>query len=278
MKRYAPVMVIAGVVVIALSMAILGCTVAGNTRPFQALKGSEILWASVCLTPPDKTVEIPDREELASYLRDVVIYEKDNSYREYSGQGVTFTLFLTDGSRREVMAFSPFLILDGVGYRTEYEPCEALNSYANELLEEDDAVVVLDNPPALAVVSDNTSIQAMLGGYSWQSRNPDGTQTMSLADSAHPLSCVEQLPVLDTGESTVSLRFTQSPDEILWVRCWEKGVSADESPDGPAILVMDNSFTLPPGSWICQVEARWSADQGWGGTASYSILVNVSPA
>ena len=59
---------------------------------------------------------------------------RHNSYTEYVGQGVIFTLSLSDGTYKEIIGYYPFLILDRVGYQTEYEPCEALNSYANELL------------------------------------------------------------------------------------------------------------------------------------------------
>ena len=65
---------------------------------------------------------------------DVVIYNKDNSFTEYSGQGVIFTLTMADGTQTEIMAYNPFLVIDGVGYKTKYEPCQALNRYANRLL------------------------------------------------------------------------------------------------------------------------------------------------
>lgn len=104
-------------------------------KPFKDLDASEIASATVRLTPPDMTVEITDTERLARYLRNVVIYNRDSSYTSYSGQGVTFTLTMTDGTQTEIVAYNPFLIIDGVGYRTKYEPCEALNSYANGLLE-----------------------------------------------------------------------------------------------------------------------------------------------
>ena len=39
------------------------------------------------------------------------------------------------------MEYNPFLVIDGVGYKTKYEPCEALNHYANRLLEEEDAMI-----------------------------------------------------------------------------------------------------------------------------------------
>ena len=103
-------------------------------KPYKNLDAAQIASAKVQLTPPDKTVEIEDISELVGYLNDVVIYNQDNSYTEYVGQGVTFTLIMTDGTQTEITAYNPFLIIDGVGYKTKYEPCQALNSYANELL------------------------------------------------------------------------------------------------------------------------------------------------
>ena len=48
--------------------------------------------AKVLLTPPDKTIEIENIQELVEYLNDVVVYNEDNSYTEYAGQGVVFYL------------------------------------------------------------------------------------------------------------------------------------------------------------------------------------------
>ena len=97
-------------------------------RPYRELNASDIVSAAVYLGPPDRTVRIADLEELASYLNDIVIYHKDN------GQTVRFTLTMADGSQVELTAFSPFVIINGTGYRAEYEPCERLSRYANQLL------------------------------------------------------------------------------------------------------------------------------------------------
>ena len=51
-----------------------------------------------------------------------------------SNKAVLFTVIFTDGTVTDVTAYNPFLIIDGTGYRTAYEPCEALNRFANELL------------------------------------------------------------------------------------------------------------------------------------------------
>lgn len=112
-------------------------------RPYKDLTAADILSATVQLTPPGITLEIPDTAELAEYLSQAVIYGRDDSYTEYTGQAVRFTLHLADGSTTDIMAYNPFLVIDGVGYRTKYEPCEALSRYANELLSSGEATVLV---------------------------------------------------------------------------------------------------------------------------------------
>ena len=106
-----------------------------GSRPFQNLRASDIVSASVHLTPPDETAPVDDTEELAGLLRDIVIYNKSVGYQTYAGQSVTFTIALSDGSHMEVTEANPFIVIDGTGYKAEYEICEALNRYANRLLE-----------------------------------------------------------------------------------------------------------------------------------------------
>ena len=123
--------VLAGAVILAaLTAAVL---IARGKMPYQDLKASEVVSAAVRLSPPDETVPIADPEELVALLKEVVIYREDDSYTEYSGQAVTFTLIMADGSQEEITAYSPFLIVNGTGYRAKYGPCEQLSRYANQL-------------------------------------------------------------------------------------------------------------------------------------------------
>ncbi len=108
---------------------------AGGRKPYKNLDAAQVISAAVQLSPPDTTIQITEIKELVDLLKDVVIYNKDNSYTEYDGQGVTFTLVMADGTQTSIMAYAPFLVIDGVGYKTKDEPCEALNQYANMLLE-----------------------------------------------------------------------------------------------------------------------------------------------
>lgn len=270
-KRKILWIILAAVVILGTTAAVL--TAFRGRRPFRDLNETEMISAQVCLSPPDKTLEILDRGELAAYLRDVVIYQRDDSYTEYAGQGVTFTWTMADGTQTTAVAFGSFLILNGVGYRTQYEPSEALNAYANRLLAEGDAPVVLEEPPWLAVVSDATSVGAMLGGYTWNHVTGDGTVATTAADDVSPADCREQLAALDTHGADAQLQFLEEPAEILSVRCWSDRDWRSADAASEEVAWQGNTIALKPGGWIYEVRARWELERGDGGTASYLFYV-----
>ena len=106
-----------------------------GTRPFQDLTPADVQSAELELFPPNLTFTLTraEIEELVPLLNELVVYRKDGSWREYEGQLCRFTLTLSDGGQAAVQAYNPFLIVDDVGWRTEYRPCEALNHFANTL-------------------------------------------------------------------------------------------------------------------------------------------------
>ena len=118
---------------ISITVGIL-CYKSIGRRPYKDLEAVDIVSASVELLPSDEIVQIIEIKELVEYLKDVVIYKQDDSWREYSGQATVYTLTMADGTIEEITAYNPFVIINGVGYRTKYEPCEQLNNLANRLL------------------------------------------------------------------------------------------------------------------------------------------------
>ena len=133
-KRY---ILIVGVV-LAVLLALAAGLLFWGRRPFRDLEAADITAASVTLMPPDVTLELDEAEikTLAELLGDLRITRPDQSYTEYAGQAVQFTVTFADGTETEVTDYNPFLIIDGTGWRTAYGPCEALNRFANELLRE----------------------------------------------------------------------------------------------------------------------------------------------
>ena len=122
-------------VILAAAGIALAARYAAGTRPFRDLTEEEIQTVTVELYPPDVKAELDAAqiEELISVLQEVVIYNRDDSYNLYAGQAVVYTVTKTDGTVIEISAYNPFLIIDRVGYRTEYEPCQELNGLGNRI-------------------------------------------------------------------------------------------------------------------------------------------------
>lgn len=106
----------------------------GN-KPFKDLSVGKITDVSVELLPPDESFDLSNDEiiELTDILNSVVVYNKDSSHDQYAGQAVIYTITKMDGTTLTVNAYNPFLIIDGVGYKTKYEPCEELNALGNRI-------------------------------------------------------------------------------------------------------------------------------------------------
>lgn len=107
-------------------------------KPFRSWKEADIDQVELTLTPPDQSFELTGAEvgELLPLLQQVVLYQRDDSYTDYAGQTVVFDVILRDGSTIQIWEYNPFVIIDGEGYRAKYEPCEALNAFANQMLGE----------------------------------------------------------------------------------------------------------------------------------------------
>lgn len=106
-----------------------------GSKPFRHLSSDEVISATVELYPPDVTLQLTadEIEQLVPILNRAVIYRRDDTYGQADGQAVIFTLTKTDGTRLRVQAYNPSIVIDGVGYRTKYGPCQELNSLGNKL-------------------------------------------------------------------------------------------------------------------------------------------------
>ncbi len=121
-------------IIVLICIILIGKSLTGS-RPFKDLRAEEIASVTVELYPPDTKAVLDSQEieDLVGILHKVVIYSEDNSYTEYDGQAVVFKITKTDGTMIEINAYNPFLIIDEVGYKTKYEPCEQLNRLGNSI-------------------------------------------------------------------------------------------------------------------------------------------------
>ncbi|MEL7609209.1 MAG: hypothetical protein AAGU74_06850 [Bacillota bacterium] len=115
---------------------LLGCKSDNGAKVFRDLNARDVSSFTVTLLPPAAEFTTDDEtsiSELVDILREITLLESDDSYRDYNGQWVEFQLKMNDGGVRTIAAYNPFIIIDGVGYQTEYAPCEKLNAFGNAL-------------------------------------------------------------------------------------------------------------------------------------------------
>ncbi len=105
-----------------------------GTKPFKDLTESDITSVSLELIPPGKTLDLTSAQttDLVTRLQSIVIYNKE-PLEPLAGQAVIFTITNTDGTTVIIEPMGGFMQIDGVRYKTKYEPSENLNRFANEL-------------------------------------------------------------------------------------------------------------------------------------------------
>ena len=119
------------------ALIVVALLIGGGHRPFRTINADEITAIDITARPPDVTRKITDAAEIAKIadvLKSVVIYQESAEWREYAGQVMEFSLTMQSGGQVTLVAYNPFLIIDGQGYRTKYGPCEELNRLGNELI------------------------------------------------------------------------------------------------------------------------------------------------
>lgn len=134
MKR--KIFTVAAIVLAVVLIVTIGLSVIGR-RPFKNMKAEEIQSISIHLWPPNETMELnqDEIEELVGLLQQVKIYNPSWLHLASGGQSNIMTITYQDGAVKEVNQFGSTLIIDGQGYRVEYEPNEAISQFANKLFE-----------------------------------------------------------------------------------------------------------------------------------------------
>jgi len=149
---------------------------------------------------------------------------------------------------------------------------------------------VLKSAPALTVLYDDTSVEALKGTSSWRYLNDDGVWTGIEADSLHPLEAKEHMTPLNLLPSTRSsveplrayLEWDVMPD-LVTARCWSAEqwghASAQSETVSVDTIMLDSdietspivSIELKDGNYVYEVSAEWSRFDTWRGSAHYSF-------
>lgn len=114
---------------------------ANTLRYVQALDADDISRVTVRNLPPDKTVELNKEQitEMLYLLNGVIVSGRDDSFNEYNGHWAEFSITCNNGKEISFAVFDPFFIINGRGYMSKYESCQALDSFALSLIKEEPA-------------------------------------------------------------------------------------------------------------------------------------------
>lgn len=114
-----------------------------KSNPFKELQTTDIADMTIHLTPPDVSITLEGDEiaEALSLLQNLTFRKKN--YEDVVGQGILFTITRTDGTQTALSLCGDLMKLDGVKYISEYEPAQAVNSFANGLEANDESISVV---------------------------------------------------------------------------------------------------------------------------------------
>ncbi len=143
---------------------------------------------------------------------------------------------------------------------------------------------ILEKPPVLTVVcGENSSVEALMGTYSWTYLNDKGTGMGINADSIHPLEAKKYMPYFANPDpSTVNLQWGTMPDMIS-VRCWNEKDWGQPDAESTELevrtLMVDSNVDMAPvptiqlkdGNHIYEVIAVWNSSEKYNGTVCYSF-------
>jgi len=109
-----------------------------SDKPFDTMSANEIAQVTVYAIPPDEEATLTEAE-IASFiplLQNLKVANPKASTAGLGGQTVKFTVLKTDGSTIEISNIGNVkIIIDGKNYKADYESAEALNNFANKVLE-----------------------------------------------------------------------------------------------------------------------------------------------
>ena len=153
-------------------VAIIACVIVtvcfltdpAGDKPLEALTADKIVSAQVDRQPPDESVNITDISGLVKCLRSATVYEQDDSYREYNGQSITYTLTMEDGTQKTVMVYSPFIVIEGIGYQAKERSCRQLSYFAEEQFAKKRNAQLLD---MVSSIANNVRVAASSNPYDY---------------------------------------------------------------------------------------------------------------
>lgn len=135
-----------------------------------------------------------------------------------------------------------------------------------------------DAPPTMTVVCGEEQITAWRGTYSWNILLDNGMGRGKHADSMHPLTALDGVPVIAAHDGMeVTLRFEVSPETDLPVQSLEVRryrIDTKNFDEYETVTVEGTALMLTEDDALYEVIASWDVSDGaYSGTAHYAFRV-----
>ena len=130
-------LLITAVVILAIVSAIIGWLLYSD-RPFETITANGIEEIKVYAIPPDAEVVLSEAEveRVIPLLQNLKVSKLGYKVFALIGQTITITIKETNGTIIEISNVGNVqIIIDGRSYRADYESAEAINNFANKVLE-----------------------------------------------------------------------------------------------------------------------------------------------
>lgn len=148
-----------------------------------------------------------------------------------------------------------------------------------------DNVSVPTELPGLTISYGEEEITAWLGGHSWIYEDENGDKNAIMADSSHPLHCMETMPFIPVSATTVSHAVGYEPGQVTLnfdveptkITVYRYDVEAADETAGEEII-MDNGYILDLafGNYLYHIAAEWDyPDKELGGSGDYAFYTKA---
>jgi len=107
-------------------------------KPFESLKSEDVEKIELLVNPANKITEITKKEQInkiINTLNKIVKNEVDSSWGSYNGQYIQYTIIKKNNEIIKIGVLSPFVTIDGIGYKLTNNVCEELNDLANSIID-----------------------------------------------------------------------------------------------------------------------------------------------
>lgn len=120
-------------IIIVILLIVLSLLQTGD-KPFESLKSEDVEKIELLVNPTNKITEVTKEEQINKIINTIskiVKNEVDSSWGSYDGQYIQYTIKKKNNEIIKIGVVSPFVTINGIGYKSTNNVCEELNDLAN---------------------------------------------------------------------------------------------------------------------------------------------------